>query len=104
MKILIILLFVAAVGAGVVMMQGASSPASFTDQETGTRELPLTADLSPLTLTQDERKALSDQGISYPSGTDSQTSDLLRVQSSDSLSAIEQDLDETDLSGIDAVE
>ena len=59
-------------------------------------------DLTPIELTQEERQALQDEGLAIPSGEDALTKDLQSVRSSDELGAIEADLNETDLSGLDA--
>lgn len=58
--------------------------------------------LAPVELTADEKKALQDEGLTMPSGTDADTVALGEVRSSDAISDIEADLDETDLSGLDA--
>ena len=64
--------------------------------------LELDADTEPVSLSAEEVQALSDAGIELPSGTDADTTDLLNVSVSDDLGAIEADVNETDLSGLDA--
>ena len=65
-------------------------------------QLTIEQDLTPIELTQEEQKALQDEGFAIPSGEDALTKDLQTVRSSDELDAIEADLNETDLSGLDA--
>lgn len=64
--------------------------------------LTIEQDLTPIELTQEEQQALEDAGLTMPSGEDTLAQDLRRVRSSDELDAIEADLNETDLSGLDA--
>ncbi|MDP2630988.1 MAG: hypothetical protein Q8P56_06320 [Candidatus Uhrbacteria bacterium] len=59
-------------------------------------------DLTPIELSQEEQQALQDEGLAIPSGEDAATKDLQSMRSSDELGAIEADLNETDLSGLDA--
>ena len=64
--------------------------------------LTIEQDLTPIELSQEERQALQDEGLVTPSGEDALAKDLRSVRSSDELDAIEADLNETDLSGLDA--
>ena len=59
-------------------------------------------DLIPIELTSEEQQALKDEGFTIPSGEDVSAKDLQSVRSSDELDAIEADLNETDLAGLDA--
>lgn len=58
-------------------------------------------DLIPIELSQEEKQALQDAGLVIPSGEDALAKDLQSVRSSDELGAIEADLNETNLSGLD---
>lgn len=58
-------------------------------------------DLIPIELSQEEQQALQDEGLQISSGEDALAKDLQSVRSSDELGAIEADLSETDLSGLD---
>lgn len=64
--------------------------------------LTIEQDLTPIELTQEEQQALQDEGLTIPFGEDALAKDLQSVRSSDELDAIEADLNETDLSGLDA--
>ena len=64
--------------------------------------LTLEQNLAPIELTQEEQQALKDEGLQLPSGEDALARDLQSVRSSDELDAIEADLNETNLSGLDA--
>ena len=64
--------------------------------------LTIEQDLTPIELSQEEQQALKDEGLQIPSGEDALTKDLQSVRSSDELGAIEADLNETDLLGLDA--
>ena len=59
-------------------------------------------DLTPIELSQEEKQALQDAGLTIPSGEDAAAKNLQTVRSSDELGAIEADLSETSLSGLDA--
>lgn len=60
-------------------------------------------DLLPIELSQEEQQALRDEGIEPLSDEeDRQAKELQSVRASDELDAIEADLSETDLSGLDA--
>lgn len=59
-------------------------------------------DLTPIELSEEEKRALQDAGLTIPSGEDTLAKDLQTVRSSDELGAIEADLNETDLSRLDA--
>ena len=65
-------------------------------------QLTIEQDLTPIELTQEEKQALQDEGLTIPSGEDALSKDLQRVRTSDELDAIEADINETDLSGLDA--
>ena len=64
--------------------------------------LTIEQDLTPIELTPEEQQALQDEGIAIPSREDALAKDLQSVRSSDELDAIEADLTETDLSGLDS--
>ena len=64
--------------------------------------LTIEQNLAPIELTQEEQQALKDEGLQLPSGEDTLAKDLQRVRSSDELDAIEADINETNLSGLDA--
>ena len=66
-----------------------------------TEKLMLEQDLTPLELSAEEQQALKEQGLSMPSGTDSQTEKLQTVNQSDDLSAMEKDIEGTDTSNMD---
>lgn len=59
-------------------------------------------DLTPIELSSEEQQALQAEGLQIPSGEDAAAKNLQSVRSSDELGAIEADLNETDLSGLDA--
>ena len=59
-------------------------------------------DLIPIELTSEEQQALKDAGIQIPPKEDPAVKALQTVRSSDELDAIEADLNETDLAGLDA--
>ena len=59
-------------------------------------------DLTPIELSLEEQQALQAEGFTIPSGEDAATKNLQSVRSSDELGAIEADLKETDLSGLDS--
>ena len=64
--------------------------------------LTIEQDLTPIELSQEEEQALQDEGLAIPSGEDALAEDLQSVRSSDELDAILADLNETDLSELDA--
>ena len=64
--------------------------------------LTIEQDLTPIELTQEEEQALKDEGLAIPSGEDALAKDLQSVRTSDELDAIEADINETNLSGLDA--
>lgn len=64
--------------------------------------LTIEQDLTPIELTPEEQQALQDEGFVIPSGEDALAEALQTVRTSDELDAIEADLNETDLSGLDA--
>lgn len=63
--------------------------------------LTIEQDLTPIELSQEEKQALQDAELTIPSGEDALAKDLQSVRSSDELDAIEADLNETNLSGLD---
>ncbi|MDP2695801.1 MAG: hypothetical protein Q8O87_00950 [bacterium] len=63
--------------------------------------LTIEQDLTPIELSQEEKQALQAEGLAMPSGEDAAAKNLQSVRSSDELDAIEADLNETDLSGLD---
>ena len=64
--------------------------------------LTIEQDLTPIELTQKELQVLQGAGLQIPSGEDAAAKNLQSVRSSDELDAIGADLNETDLSGLDA--
>lgn len=60
------------------------------------------SDLTPIELTPEEQQALREEGLQMPSEKDPAAEALQSVRSSDELDAIEADLNETDLSALDA--
>lgn len=64
--------------------------------------LTIEQNLTPIELSQEEQQALQDAGLQIPSGEDALAKKLQTVRSSDELGAIEADLNETNLSGLDA--
>lgn len=64
--------------------------------------LAIEQDLTPIELTQEEQQALKAEGLQASSGEDAVAKKLQSVRSSDELGAIEADLNETNLSGLDA--
>lgn len=60
------------------------------------------SDLTPIELTPEEQQALQEEGLQMPSEKDLAAEALQSVRSSDELEAIEADLNETDLSALDA--
>ncbi|MBI2122385.1 MAG: hypothetical protein HYT98_04680 [Candidatus Sungbacteria bacterium] len=59
-------------------------------------------DLTPIELSPEEQQVLQAEGLSIPSGEDALAEKLQIVRSSDELGAIEADLNETNLSELDA--
>lgn len=59
-------------------------------------------DLTPIELSQEEQQALQEEGLQILSGEDTLAKDLQSVRSSDELGAIEADINETNLSELDA--
>ena len=64
--------------------------------------LTIEQDLTPIELSPEEQQALQDAGLAVPAGEDAAAKNLQSVRSSDELGAIEADLNETNLSGLDA--
>ena len=64
--------------------------------------LTIEQDLTPIELSSEEKQALKDEGLQLPSGEDAAAKNLQSVRSSDELGAIEADLNETNLSGLDS--
>lgn len=93
-KIIIIVIALVVIGGGVLV---------FLNREPSYQKESLTIeqDLAPIELSQEEKQALKDAGLAVPSGEDTLAKDLQSVRSSDELGAIEADLNETNLSGID---
>ncbi len=91
--IITIIAFVVVAGGALIFMNRES------DQK---EQLTIEQDLTPIELSQEEKQALQDEGLQIPSGEDALVKDLQSVRSSDELDAIEADLTETDLSGLDA--
>ena len=91
--IIIIAVFAIVIGGALIFFN--SGP----DQK---EQLTIEQDLFPIELSQEEAQALQDEGLGVLSGEDALTKDLQSVRSSDELDAIEADLNETDLSGLDA--
>ena len=63
--------------------------------------LTIKQDLTPIELSQEEELALQDEGLAILSGEDALAKSLQSVRTSDELDAIEADLNETNLSGLD---
>jgi len=59
-------------------------------------------DLTPIELSPEEQQALQAEGLQIPSGEDTAAKNLQSVRSSDEFGAIGADLNETDLSGLNA--
>jgi len=66
------------------------------------KSLRIEQDLAPIELSQEEQQAIQDGGFAIPSGEDALAKDLQSVRLSDELAAIEADLNETNLLGLDA--
>lgn len=64
--------------------------------------LTIEQDLTPLELSAEERAVLLQEGVSLAEGTDGATENLQSVRSEDNLAAIEADLNETNLTGLDS--
>ncbi|MBI2639882.1 MAG: hypothetical protein HYW90_03295 [Candidatus Sungbacteria bacterium] len=64
--------------------------------------LTIEQDLTPIELTPEEQQALQAEGLAFPSVEDAAAKKLQTVRSSDEFDAIEADLNETDLTGLDA--
>jgi len=64
--------------------------------------LTIEQDLTPIKLSPEEQQALQAEGLTVPSEADAAAKNLQTVRSSDELDAIGADLNETDLSGLDA--
>ncbi|QQG45220.1 MAG: hypothetical protein HYW89_04470 [Candidatus Sungiibacteriota bacterium] len=58
--------------------------------------------LTPIELSPEEQQALQAEGLAIPSGEDTAAKNLQTVRTSDELDAIGSDLNETNLSGLDA--
>ncbi len=66
-------------------------------------QLIIEQDLAPIELSQEEQQALQNEGIEPLSGEeDAKAKQLQSVRSSDEIEAIDADLNETDLGGLDA--
>lgn len=99
-KISILLIVVAlAGGAALVLVKNNT----FFDQKVDQKEMIATNhDLMPIELTPEERRALEDAGLTMPDEEDPILKNLQSVRSSDDIGAIEADIQETDLSQLDA--
>src|SRR3989338_3502902 len=64
--------------------------------------LTIEQDLTPIELSPEEQRALQAEGLTVPSGEDAAAKNLQSVRTSDELDAIGADINETDLSGLDA--
>ena len=96
--IAIIVLVVVIGGIVVFLNRGPESQPEY-QKETLTVE----QELTPIELSQEELQALEDEDIEpLSSEEDTKAKELQNVRSSDELGAIEADLSETDLSGLDA--
>ncbi|MDP3093879.1 MAG: hypothetical protein Q8N16_03900 [bacterium] len=91
--IIVIALIIIVGGALLFLTRGPSYQKEF---------LTIEQDLTPIELSQEEQQALKDEGLQLPSGKDAAAKNLQSVRSSDELGAIEADLNETDLSGLNA--
>ena len=90
--LIIIIVLVIIGGAFIFLNRGSNQKESLTIEQ----------DLTPIKLSQEEQLALQDEGLTIPSGEDALTKDLQSVRTSDELDAIEADINETNLSGLDA--
>lgn len=86
--------------AGVLVLRGGDGPNFSSDTIDTFESIRLTSDISPIALTEEERQALVGQNMNFPNGEDPQATSLLRVQNADDLSAIDQDLAQSNLSGL----
>lgn len=96
--IAVIVLAVIALGVGLFFLTRESEDQTVYQKE----QLITEQDLTPIELSSEEQQVLRDEGLQIYSGEDSLAKDLQSVRSSDELDAIEADLNETDLSGLDA--
>lgn len=94
-KLIIIVIALAIIGGGVLFFLNRGP--SYQKES-----LMIEQDLTLIELSQEEKQALKDAGLTIPSEEDALTKDLQSVRSSDELGAIEADLNETNLSGFDA--
>lgn len=94
-KLIIIVIALAIIGGGVLFFLNRGP--SYQKES-----LNIEQDLTPIELSQEEKQALKDAGLAIPSGDDALAKDLQSVRSSDELSAVEADLNETNLLGLDA--
>lgn len=107
LTIVVIALIIIALGAGFFLTRGPESQPSYQPEVKQPFEqkesLIIKQDLLPIELSQEEQQALRDEGIEPLSDEeDKQAKELQSVRVSDELDAIEADLSETDLSGLDA--
>lgn len=105
--IVVIALVIIVGGAIFFLTRGPESPPSYQPEVKQPFEqkelLIIEQDLLPIELSQEEQQALRDEGIEPLSDEeDKQAKELQSVRISDELDAIEADLNETDLSGLDA--
>jgi len=99
-KIILIIVALLFVGVGVFVLLNRKT----TEKPVGDvmEKVQVGEGLAPVELTADEMKALEEEGLTMPSGEDAGTAAMEEVRSSDAISDIEADLNETDLSGLDA--
>ena len=102
-NILVIIIILIIVIIGVVAFlnresDGSGSETQLLDQK---ESLTVEQDLTPVELSLEEQQAAIEQGIEFSTEEDSEAINLQNVRISDELEAIEADLNETDLSGID---
>ncbi len=96
----IIALAVIVVGSAYLMSQWQGKP--YIEQMGEKRSLFVANDLTPVSLTPEERKAAEKEGIEFLPNDDPEAENIKIVRNSDEVLDIESDIDETDLSDIDA--
>lgn len=99
--IIIIILIIVIVGVVVFLNRGSEGPEAETQLLDQKESFTIEQDLTPVELSPEEQQAAVEQGIEFPAEEDSKAINLQNVRISDELEAIEADLNETDLSGID---
>lgn len=99
---LIIVAIFALVAAGIIYFYSQQGVEIISPTVEQTTTLKLEKDLTPIELTEEEKKALKEEGIDVvPTGEDAATRNLRTVNISDELGVIATDLETTNLSGID---